>query len=300
MRGTLDKLSMMELFVSVATNGSFVSAAHKLNISGPSATRGVNLLEENLGVKLLTRTTRSLALTDAGRVYLDECKKIIQSIENAESLATGVFEQPKGHLRVTSPILFGENYLIPIITKFLDKFPDITIETFFTDRNVNLIDEGMDVALRIGHLEDSSFVAKNVGMVRRVLCASPSYLKKKGVPQNLEELKDHKLILARSLTDNKEWHFKNGKYIRVNSRLGVNTMASASRAAVKGWGIANVLSYQISDYIKVNKLKIVLSELEPDSLPIHILYPEGRHSSVKLKFFIEFVYKELKKDPFLN
>lgn len=291
---------MMKLFVAVATNGSFAGAARRLNMSGPSATRGINLLEEELGVKLLTRTTRSLALTETGNIYLNECKKILQSIETADNLASGVFEKPKGHLRITSSVLFGENYLIPIITQFLDKFPEITVETFFTDRNVNLIDEGMDIAIRIGHLEDSSFMARNVGKVRRILCASPNYLKKRGVPQSIEDLKDHQLILPRPLTENKEWHFKKGKYLRINSRLEVNTMASATMAAIKGWGIACVLSYQVSSHIKSNKLKAVLSEWEPDTFPIHILYPEGRNVSVKTKSFIDFVSKILKKDPFLN
>jgi DNA-binding transcriptional LysR family regulator len=296
----MDHLKNMELFISVAESKSFSAGARSQNISSPSATRGINLLEEHLGVKLFTRTTRSLSLTDTGKFYLEECKKIVSLIKQADSMASGIYEAPKGHLRITSSVLFGEHFIIPLLTKFLDRNPGITIDTLFTDRLVNIVNEGVDLAVRLGHLEDSNFIGVKVGKVRKVLCASPEYLQEHGIPQNLNDLKNHKLILARAISPNSEWHFANKRYIRVSSQLETNTMSSAIKAAKEGWGITQALSYQVAPELKSENLKVIMSEYESEPLPINIIYPEGRYSAMKTKALVAYISEALKQNPYLN
>ncbi len=289
-------LRTISLFIAVAEQNSFAGAARVLNISAPSATRGIGLLEEKLGVKLFQRTTRSLTLTDTGQFYLGECKRILADLKSAEDAVSGIYQSPKGHLRITSSVLFGENYVMPVITEFLTQYPDISVETLFVDRNVNMIDEGIDVAVRIGHLQDSNLVAIKVGNVKRVVCAAPSYLETNGIPHSLDDLKYHHIINARPISPNGEWHFADAKYARVKSRLEVNTMASAAKAAVRGWGLTQVLSYQISSYIENGQLQVVLADYETAPLPVNVICIDGRFAAMKVKAFVDYIKMTLQKD----
>ncbi|WP_191966478.1 LysR family transcriptional regulator [Cellvibrio sp. KY-YJ-3] len=299
----MDRLTEMQIYVAVAECEGFAAAARRLGISPPVVTRAVADLEARLGVRLLNRITRYVRATDAGQRYLDDARRVIAAADEADEAAIGVNSEPRGHLTVTAPVLFGRIYVMPAIVDYLQRYPAAEVSALFVDRVVNLLEEGVDVALRIGELGDSSFNALRVGRVRRVLCASPDYLARQGVPENPDALTGHSIIVATSLGANVEWRFMQDKtpwVVRIKPRLSVSSNDSAIEAAVRGLGIARLMSYQVAPEIDSGKLKILLSEYETAPVPIHIVHREGRYTSTKIRSFIDLMAEQLRANKSLN
>lgn len=277
----------MTVFVAVAEEESFAAGARRLGMSPPSVTRAISALEERLGVKLLNRTTRYVRVTDAGHRYLDDVRRIIGELDEADEAAAGINAEPRGHLAVTAPVLFGKLFVIPGIVDYLQRYPDMEVSAVFLDRVVNLLEEGFDVGVRIGELPDSSMRAIRVGHVRRVLCASPGYLAENGLPNSPSELVNHKIVISSTVSPTVDWKFAQGIAVRVKPRLTVTSNDAAIEAVLNGVGITRLLSYQIESYRASGQLKTLLSEFEPPALPIHVVHREGRYASAKVRTFVD-------------
>jgi DNA-binding transcriptional LysR family regulator len=268
-------------------------------MSPPAVTRAIASLEERLGVKLLNRTTRYVRSTDAGLRYLDDARRIIAEVDEADEMAQGVNAAARGHLAVTAPVLFGKMFVLPGIIDFLERFPEVEVSAVFLDRVVNLLEEGFDVGIRIGELPDSTMKARPLGFVRKIVCASAAYLHKNGSPRNPQELTDHTLIAANMVSPSLEWKFGHGQAsssVRVKPRLTVSNNDSAIEAAIQGFGITRLLSYQAAPYVSTGKLKIILSEYEPLPIPIHVIHREGRYASGKVRVFVDLITEKLKQE----
>jgi DNA-binding transcriptional LysR family regulator len=300
---SMDKLHLMTVFAAVAEEQGFAAAGRRLNMSPPAVTRAIATLERELGVILLTRTTRYVRTTDAGARYLEDARRIIRDVDLANEAALGVNAEPKGHLSVTAPVIFGQRYIIPGVVDYLQRYPSTQVETVLLDRVVNLLEEGFDAGIRIGELPDSSMRAKKVGHVRVLLVASEEYLQKQGIPRTLEDLKNHRLISSSAGSMSHDWQFSDkGKKtpFRIHPRLKVSTNQAAINAALQHFGITRVISYQVADELAQGKLKIVLEKFELPKLPIHIVHREGRLSSSKVRSFIDLMSERLKDDLSLN
>ena len=294
----MDRLYLMTVFVAVAEAESFAAAARKLTMSPPAVTRCIAALETRLGVKLLNRTTRYVRVTEAGQRYLDDARRIIAEVDDADDAVVGINATPKGHLSITAPVLFGKMYVTPVVVDYLNHYPDMEIHAMFLDRVVNLMEEGVDVGIRIGELPDSSFNAIRVGTVRRVLCASPQYLEKNGIPKTPQDLQNHTLISASSVSSSTEWTFKEKnaeRALRIKPRLAVTTNDAAIEAAVSGFGIVRLLSYQIIPQLESGNLQTLLHAYETAALPIHVLHREGRHKSARVRSFIDMTVARLRQ-----
>lgn len=299
----MDRLQAMTTFVAVVDSGGFASAARKLNLSPPVVTRAVAELEDRLGLRLLTRTTRFVRVTDAGARFAEDCRRILADIEEAETVATGTHATPRGTLSLTAPVLFGQLYVMPILVRYLQQYPEVDAQCLFLDRVVNVVEEGIDVAVRIGDLPDSSLQATRVGRVRRVLVASPAYLAAHGVPQRPQELIAHTIVSAAGVTPVPEWRFNDaGKPLlqRLQPRLRTTTNDSATTAAIAGMGITRLLSYQVAEYVRSGVLRIVLQDFETAPLPVHVVHHEGRRATQKVRAFIDLTVDTLRADPALN
>ncbi|MGO7018431.1 LysR family transcriptional regulator [Rhizobium leguminosarum] len=298
----MDRWQAMRVFAKVAEAESFAEAGRLLNMSAPSVTRIVSSLEKAIGARLLTRTTRSVKLTDAGARYFVDCQKLLAAVADAEAAAVGAFGRPTGTLTVTASVIFGSNFVLPVVMEYLDKYPDVTARAMFLDRVVNIVDEDVDVAIRIGHLPDSGFSATTVGFVRRVICGSPSYFEKNGIPKVPSDLTDHKIIAATSAWTSLEWRFgtKQKMSVHVSPRLFTSTNEAAIAAAASGWGLTRVLSYQISTEMEKGTLRTVLGDHEEEPLPIHIVHPDGRNASAKVRSFVDLAAARLRENRHLN
>lgn len=299
----MDRLHLMTVYVAVAEEESFAGAARRLGMSPPAVTRAIATLEDRLGVKLLNRTTRHVRATEAGERYLDDARRVIAAADEADEAAVGINAEPRGHMTITAPVLFGRMYVMPGIVEYLRQHPETTVSALFLDRVVNMLEEGVDVGIRIGELADSSYRALRVGHVRRVLCAAPAYLKKNGIPQTPQELKQHTVIVASSVSQNVEWRFMDqGEPIavRIKPRLTVSSNDGAIEAATMGLGITRLMSYQVAPLLASGKLKVVLSEFESPKVPIHIIHREGRHASAKMRAFIDLMADHLRAETSLN
>ncbi|MEK6667675.1 LysR family transcriptional regulator [uncultured Aquabacterium sp.] len=299
----MDRLYLMTVYVAVAEEESFAGAARRLGMSPPAVTRAIAALEDRLGVKLLNRTTRHVRATEAGERYLDDARRVIAAADEADEAAVGINAQPRGHMTVTAPVLFGRMYVMPGIVDYLQQHPDTSVSALFLDRVVNMLEEGVDVGIRIGELSDSSYRALRVGHVRRVLCAAPSYLQRRGIPQVPQDLKQHDVIVASSLSQNIEWRFVDQgepSSVRIKPRLTVSSNDGAIEAATLGLGVTRLMSYQVAPMLAVGTLKVVLSEFESPRVPIHIIHREGRHASAKMRAFIDLMAEHLRAEPSLN
>lgn len=299
----MNPFHQLTVFVAVAEEESFAGGARRLGLSAPAVTRAIAALEQRLGVKLLTRTTRFVRATDAGLRYLENARRIIAELNEADDAVAGVHAEPRGVLSVTAPVLFGRLYVLPSMLDYLGRYPDMSLSALFLDRVVNLLEEGMDVGIRIGELPDSSMRALSVGHVRRVVCASPDYLKQHAVPQAPGDLARHTLIAASAVTPGVEWQFAGGGKkigIKVNPRLTVTNNEAAIQAALQGFGITRLLSYQVAAHLASGQLQTVLQEYEPPPLPIHVLHREGRQASAKVRTFVDLLVDRLRADRALN
>ena len=290
----------MRVFVAVAEAQGFAPAARRLEMSPPAVTRAIAALEERIGTRLLHRTTRIVRLTEAGSRFLADCKRILGEIEEAEASAAGAHAEPRGQLGVTAPVIFGRMYVAPIVLDFLARHPRVTARMLFLDRVVDLIDEGLDVAVRIAHLPDSSLRAVRVGSVRWVVCASPEYLAARGTPRTPADLSQRDAIAFSLSASPEEWSFASGETLSPPTRVVVNSNDVAIAAAVAGRGIARVVSYQIAPELRAGKLQIVLSEFEPPPVPISVVYAEGRRAAAKVRAFVDFAVERLRSEKWLN
>jgi DNA-binding transcriptional LysR family regulator len=295
----MDRLQSMQVFVAVADTQGFAPAARKLHISPPAVTRAIASLEERLGVMLFHRTTRQVRLTEAGERFLADCRRILAELHEAEEAAAGAHQIPRGKLSITSSMRFGSVYILPLLVEFLAKYPAVSVRTFFVDRVVNLLDEGLDVAVRIGELPDSSLTAIRVGSVRRVICAAPEYLQRNGIPQIPQDILRHDTVLFDALAANPAWAFSGPEgdiTLPFTTRLQVNI----ADAAVAGCGLTRVLSYQIAPEIQTGRLKIVLADYETTPMPVHVVYQEGRKAAARVRAFVDFAVARLRADTSIN
>ncbi|AIR59777.1 LysR family transcriptional regulator [Klebsiella sp. Ap-873] len=296
----MDRWQAMKIFVKVAETESFAAAARQLHISAPVVTRAIAALEEVIGTRLFIRTTRTVKLTEPGLQYLNDCRTILTSIEEAEAAAAGSYATPSGILSVTASVLFGQKFVLPVITDYLDAWPTMRARSLFVDRQVNIIEEGIDVAVRIGHLPDSGLTATKVGTVRRVVCASPGYLEKYGTPITPADLKNHRIASSASAWASPEWRFAGEQRVMINAALQCNNNESSIATAKAGWGLTRVLDYQIASALRDGTLQIVLSDYELEPLPIHVVHTEGRHVSAKVRTFVDLIVARLRANPLLN
>ena len=293
----MDRFHAMQVFTTVTETGSFSRAATRLHLSAPAATRAVAALETVVGTRLFTRTTRSVVLTEAGRRYYEDCKRILAELAEAEAAAAGSYSLPQGELSVTAPVLFGEMYVLPVVTAFLDLHPRVTARTVFVDRVTNLVDEGLDVAIRIGELPDSSQSAIRVGEVTRVICAAPSYLESRGEPLTPEDLIHHRLLVSTGSSMPVEWKFGGQAPVTLRPAMTCNTTRATVLAAVDGFGITRRLSYQVAPDVAEGRLKIILPGFQEPPLPVHVIHTEGRRAAAKVRAFVDFAVEQLRRNP---
>lgn len=293
----MDRFHLISVFVAVVDTQGFAGAARKLSISPPAVTRAVNELEAHLGLRLLTRTTRTVRVTDAGARYAQDCRRILAELAEADESVSGQHGAPRGRITVTAPVLFGGMVVTPIVASYLQRYPEVTASCLFLDRVVNLVDEGVDVAIRIGALPDSSMQAIRVGQVRQLVCASPAYLQAHGVPRTPQDLQQHTIVSASSLTPSSEWRMvQSGEphTVRLQPRLTTTTNDSAVAAVVGGIGITRLLSYQVEEHLRAGRLETVLTEYEPAPLPVHVVHREGRHAPQRVRAFIDLAVDRLR------
>ncbi|CAG9164749.1 LysR family transcriptional regulator [Cupriavidus pinatubonensis] len=299
----MDRLQAMKTFVTVVETGGFTAAARKLDVSLSVVSRVITELEAHLGVRLLTRTTRLVRPTEAGTTYFENCRRLLAEIEEAELSVTGTHAAPRGQLSVTASVLFGSRYVTPIVVEYLRRYPEVGVSCLLLDRVVNFVDEGIDVGVRIGELPSSSLQAVPVGRVRRVVCASPDYLARHGVPRTPDDLAHHTLIQTTGISTLPEWRFHHNDqpvFTRIAPRMATTTNDSAIAAAVAGFGVARVLSYQIAGELRDGRLQTLLADYEPAPLPIHVIHREGRHAVQKVRAFLDLAIERLRADKTIN
>lgn len=295
----MNKFHLISVFEAVASSESFSAGARKIGISPPTATRAVNALEVQLGVKLFIRTTRFVRLTDAGARYLESVQRIMADMEEADAVAVGLNAEPHGHLVVTASVLFGSMFVMPSIAAYLKRYPQMSVSALFIDRIVNLFEEEVDVGIRVGELADSNMNAVLVGHVRRILCASPAYLEQNGMPKQPLDLVNHHIISSKTEVNITDWQFSGQSKnlnLKVTPRLRAMNNDVAIQAALYDLGIVRVMSYQVAEHIAAGKLQVVLSDFEMPSLPVHVLYVNGRQASAKVRSFVDEVVDSLRAD----
>jgi DNA-binding transcriptional LysR family regulator len=288
----MDRIDAMQAFVAVADLQGFAPAARKLGLSPSGVTRLIAALEERLGARLLQRTTRSVTLTDIGTRYLERARRILADVEEAEGSAQDERARPSGRLVVSAPVGFGRLHVSPVMSAYLKRYPEVSAELRLADRMVNLVEDGIDLAVRIGHLADSSLVARQVGEMRRIVVASSDYLTQHGEPDRPEAIASHETIQFGAMTASSDWRFvEDNSEIRVacTPRLSTNSADAAIQYAEQGGGLTRVLAYQAAAAIKGGRLRVVLAQFEQPPLPIHIVYPTSRLLSAKVRSFIDLV-----------
>lgn len=285
----MDQLDAMRVFVAVADGGSLSLASRALGIPVPTLSRKLAALEAHVDARLLARTTRRMALTEAGRRYLDACRRVIAEIEEADQTLSGDEGELHGSLAITAPVVFGRLHVLPVVAEFLSAHRRVDVRLSLADRIAEMIDEGIDVAIRIGALPDSSLIAARVGSIRRITCASPDYLRKRGAPAEPEDLASHDCITFTVLASPDRWSYPTRRGVRsvaVRSRLVVTTAEAAIDAAAMGLGITRVLSYQAAAAIAAGRLEPILERFEPPAAPVSVLHGDGRSPRPKVREFV--------------
>lgn len=292
----MDKLIAMSTFVQIVDRGSLTQAAEGMGTSLPSVVRTLAALEENLGVRLLNRTTRRMSLTQEGRQYLARCRSILLEISEAESELSSQRLEPQGALRITAPILFGRLHVAPMVNRYVRQFEQTSVELLLLDRVVNLVEEGMDLAVRIGKVEDSSLTVIPTGYVRRVVCASPAYIKAKGKPREPSDLKKHNCLGLTWFAPGAGWSFYNRSRelsVEVTGSFVCNHAETTIDACVDGLGIGTFWSYQVATLVSQMKLKLLLVDYEPPPTPLSIVYPHAKYLSSKVRIFTDIAREHL-------
>lgn len=292
----MDRLGELAVFLAVLDSGSLAGAARRLRRSPPAVTRTLNALEARVGVRLVERTTRRIAVTEAGRRLADEARRVLAAYEAA--VAREEAGPLRGALRISAPLVFGGRHIAPILNRFLDAHPQVTGELVLNDRSLDLVDEGLDVAVRIAVLADSALVARRVGEVRRVVVAAPEYLARRGMPRRPEDLADHDIVYASTQPGPTEWRFEGADgplAVRLRPRLMVNAIEPAVAAALAGRGITRVLSYQAADEIADGRLVRLLPDREPAPIPVQLVTPSARLTPARVRAFLDFLAAELQR-----
>lgn len=286
----MDQLGAMRTFVEIVDQGSLSAASRRLQVSLPVVVRTLAALERRLGVRLLNRTTRRIHLTEVGAEFYQRCRRIAVEVEEAEQAVSTQRRTPTGTLVVNAPLLFGRMHVAPLIGTFLEQYPEVAVELTLSDRNSDIVEEGIDVAVRIGHLPDSSLAATPLGLTQRVLVASPGYLRSTGTPGTLEDLAKHNCLRFSALTPGHDWHFvRDGKDVslRVSGSFASNSGDAVIQTALKDRGIALVLYYQVLDHVAAGRLRLVLREFGPAPVPIHAVFAHPKLVSAKVRSFVD-------------
>jgi len=298
----LDKLESIEAFVTVARAGGFSAAGRQLGSPVATVSRKVALLEEAIGVRLLARSTRHVALTEQGKAYYEACRRVLDDLHDADEMIAGEYRQPKGELTLTAPVGFGRHHLQPVVHEFLAAYPLIDVSMQLADRVFSLVEEHVDCAVRISAMADSSLVAREVGQIRIVVCASPAYLAAHGTPAHPQELLQHQCISWTTLGPYKAWEFQLGPeegssvaMVPIRVRLSSTTPDSAVDAACAGLGLVQATSYQVADSVRQGTLVPVLRSFEAPRTPVSLVYPSKRLTPLKLRAFLDFVAPRLTK-----
>jgi len=298
----MDRIDAMQVFVTALDEGSLAAAGRRLGRSPAAVTRAIHFLEDHLGTRLLHRTTRAITLTEAGDRYAATCRRVLADLAEADLHAAGDRAAPRGILTLTAPVVSGTRILRPILDAYLDQHVSVQARLILLDRPVHLVDEGIDIALRIAHLPDSSLVAIRVGDVRRVVCAAPAYLARKPAPRTLDDLAGHDCVSFAQGGEGEIWNFppaadgKPARAVRVRPRLTVNTIEGAIGSALDGHGVTRVYSYQVEREVRDGRLVLLLEAFEPPKLPVHLIVPEGRLAIAKVRAFVDFAALRLRTE----
>ncbi|MBP6627492.1 MAG: LysR family transcriptional regulator [Arenimonas sp.] len=298
----MDRIKEMAVFVAVAELGGFAAASRQLALSAPTVTRAVAALEAQVGVELFVRTTRFVRLTDSGERYLLDCRRILRELDEAEAQAAGAHLEPQGTLVIAAPIVFGQRLLLPLLVDFLQQHPAVSARALLVDRPVQLSDEGVDCAFRMGELPDSTLVATPLGHIRRIVCASPGYLAAHGQPQRPQDVAGHALVVSAADGRSDRWRFVEGEGtvdVEIAPRLTVSTSEAAISAALAGWGLTRVMSYQVAAELQRGELTRLLQPYEAKPIPVWLVNTEGRRAAAKLRRFIAFAAEHLRGHPAL-
>lgn len=299
----MDRFEAMRTFVAVAEAEGFAAGARRLGQSPPAVTRAVAALESRLGVRLLTRTTRIVRLTEAGVRYLTDCRRILAELDEADAAAAGLPGALRGPLAITASAMFGRVFVAPILLEFVGRHPEVAARLLLLDRVTDLIEEGLDVAIRIAPLPDSAMQAIRVGEVRRVVCAAPDYLARHGVPDTPDALERHAIIAFSQSGSAEDWRFDGGRrgvVVRARTVLVTNVAEVAVAAAVAGHGVTRVLSYQAAEALRDGRLVPLLERYEPPPVPIHIVHHEGRRAGARVRAFIDLAAERLRGNRLLG
>ncbi|HUU66993.1 MAG TPA: LysR family transcriptional regulator [Methyloceanibacter sp.] len=293
----MDRLASMRVFVAVADAGGLSAAGRRLAMPLTTVSRHLKTLEDALDVRLVTRTTRRLALTEPGRAYLDTCRRVLGDLDAAERRLTGEQAEPQGVLALTAPVVFGRWHVLPVVADYLDEFPRMGARMLLLDRVVDLVEEGLDLGIRIGHLPDSSMRATQLGTVRYVTCVSPAYLAQATVPATPKALADHRCISFNTFSHAERWAFAGRKAdsMTVEPRLSVNTADAAIDAAKAGLGVVRVLSYQAAPSLADGSLRLILEDFEPEAIPVSLIHREDRLPQAKVQSFVKLAVPRLRK-----
>jgi DNA-binding transcriptional LysR family regulator len=296
----MDRIDAMKVFVTAVEEGSLAAAARKLKRSPTAISRALGLLEEHIGIELLHRTTRSLKLSEAGQRYVEACRRVLIDLEEADIIAGGERSSPRGVLTISAPPILGEEVLRPVLDSFLQQHPSVSVRLLMLDRFVNLVDEGVDIALRIGNLTDSTHISTRIGGdVRRVVVAAPGYLASHSPVEEPADLRRHEII-AFSNFGIESWSFSptSGatipRTVHFSPRYVVNSVRAAAASAADGMGVTRLYSYHVADYVRDGALQVVLTDFEPPALPVHLLAPQGRTAVPKVRAFVDFAVPRLR------
>jgi DNA-binding transcriptional LysR family regulator len=288
----------MTVLLAAVESGSFSKASKNLRLPLATVSRKVSELEAHLSATLLIRSAKGLELTPAGRSYVTAAKSILEQLNEAERTASGEYNEPKGDLVVTAPIMFGRLNVLPVVTRFLEAFPDVSVGLVMTDRVAHFLEDQVDVALRIGPLPDSSLVATKLGTVRHIVCASPGYIAGNGAPRKPDDLAKHSVISFQSISALSSWTFEaDGVEFATtfSSRLSVNTIDAAIDAALSGVGLVRAVSYQVAEHVRAGRLALILEDFEPKARPVHLVYDSQNRLPLKLRAFVDFVVPRLRQ-----
>ncbi len=298
----MDRLQALEVFVRVAESQSFSEAARRLRASKSAVSRAIGALEAELGARLFNRTTRSLNLTEAGRAYFERVSRILADLEEADHALSHLQAKPRGRLQVSAPMSFGFLHLAPALPDFLGRFPEVDIDLSLGDRFVDLVDEGFDLALRIGALPNSSLMARRLAPIRRSLCASPDYFKRRGIPQTPDDLKSHECLRNSNVAQPQEWRFVDTGggplSVAVSGRVSANNGDALRVLALAGVGVASLPTFIIGADLKMGALVAALDEFLPQDLALNAVYPHARHLSPKVRAFVDFMVERFGKRPY--
>jgi DNA-binding transcriptional LysR family regulator len=291
----MDRFQALEIFTAVADQGSFAAASRALRLSPPAITRGIAALEAHLGVPLFHRSTRTVSMTDQGAGVLDRARRLLADLADFERTARGTMSAPQGQLHVTAPVVFGRLHVVPVVSALLERYPDLSIQLMLIDRNVRIIEEGIDVAVRIGPLADSALKSLTIGHVRQVIVASGEYLARHKAPKTPTDLIDHKIIATTGPRAAGEWRFgdRRKSKVKVKPCLLTNTVESAIAAAENGCGIANFLSYQVDDALRCGRLFELFASEQAKPLPVSLLFPDNRSGLPAVRAFIEAMQQKM-------